>query len=326
MSVLITFIQKAVMQGICMLFGADGEILTEKSGNLNLGVPGMMYMGGIAGLMAAFYYEKLAAHPNGLVGMILSLLAAFLMAAFGGLIFSVLTITLRANQNVAGLALTTFGVGFGNFFGGSLSTLAGRVGQISVAITGDAYRAKIPLLSKIPVIGDIFFNYGFLTYFAIIITLLMAFFLKRTRWGLNLNAVGESPATADAAGINVTLYKYLATVIGGGIAGLGGLGILPGEVLRIPDKEGLKIPHMGWNSIKIKKGARLFKDIPEDSYVYFVHSYYLKAGREEDVTATTEYSALIHASVEHDNVFACQFHPEKSSEIGLKILKNFVEL
>ena len=83
---------------------------------------------------------------------------------------------------------------------------------------------------------------------------------------------------------------------------------------------------MGWNSIKIKKGARLFKDIPEDSYVYFVHSYYLKAGREEDVTATTEYSALIHASVEHDNVFACQFHPEKSSEIGLKILKNFVEL
>ena len=114
-------------------------------------------------------------------------------------------------------------VGFGNFFGGSLSTLAGGVGQISVAITGDAYRAKIPLLSKIPVIGDIFFNYGFLTYFAIIITLLMAFFLKRTRWGLNLNAVGESPATADAAGINVTLYKYLATVIGGGIAGLGGL-------------------------------------------------------------------------------------------------------
>ena len=105
--------------------------------------------------------------------------------------------------------------------------------------------------------------------------------------------------------------------------GVKGLGILPGEVLRIPDKEGLKIPHMGWNSIKIKKGARLFKDIPE---VYFVHSYYLKAGREEDVTATTEYSALIHASVEHDNVFACQFHPEKSSEIGLKILKNFVEL
>ena len=108
--------------------------------------------------------------------------------------------------------------------------------------------------------------------------------------------------------------------------GAEGLDILPGKILKIPAKDGFKIPHMGWNSIKIKKGARLFKDIPEDSYVYFVHSYYLKAGREEDVTATTEYSALIHASVEHDNVFACQFHPEKSSEIGLKILTNFVEL
>ena len=102
--------------------------------------------------------------------------------------------------------------------------------------------------------------------------------------------------------------------------------ILPGEILRIPDKEGIKIPHMGWNSVKIKENARIFKDVPQDSYVYFVHSYYLKAGREEDVAATTEYSTLIHAAVEYDNVFACQFHPEKSSEIGLKILKNFVEL
>ena len=108
--------------------------------------------------------------------------------------------------------------------------------------------------------------------------------------------------------------------------GVKGLGILPGEILRIPDKEGIKIPHMGWNSVKIKENARIFKDVPQDSYVYFVHSYYLKAGREEDVAATTEYSTLIHAAVEHGNVFACQFHPEKSSEIGLKILKNFVEL
>ena len=108
--------------------------------------------------------------------------------------------------------------------------------------------------------------------------------------------------------------------------GVKGLGILPGEILRIPDKEGIKIPHMGWNSVKIKENARIFKDVPQDSYVYFVHSYYLKAGREEDVAATTEYSTLIHAAVEHDNVFACQLNTEKSSEIGLKILKNFVEL
>ena len=103
-----------------------------------------------------------------------------------------------------------------------------------------------------------------------------------------------------------------------------GLGFIPGSVCYMDIDE--KIPHMGWNSLDIKPEARLFKGLESNPYVYFVHSYYLKAGREEDVTATTEYSALIHASVEHDNVFACQFHPEKSSEIGLKILKNFVEL
>lgn len=108
--------------------------------------------------------------------------------------------------------------------------------------------------------------------------------------------------------------------------GVTGLGILPGEIVRIPDEEGLKIPHMGWNSIKIREGARLFSGIPQDAYVYFVHSYYLRARREEDVAATTEYATHIHASVEHDNVFACQFHPEKSGETGLRILKNFVEL
>ena len=105
-----------------------------------------------------------------------------------------------------------------------------------------------------------------------------------------------------------------------------GLGILKGEILRIPDKEGLKIPHMGWNSLKFQNNGRLFKGIPEDSYVYFVHSYYLKAADEGIVTATTEYSTHIHASVEQGNVFACQFHPEKSSDIGIQILKNFVEL
>ena len=108
--------------------------------------------------------------------------------------------------------------------------------------------------------------------------------------------------------------------------GAEGLGILKGEILRIPPKEGLKIPHMGWNSIEIKPQAKLFKDIPNQSYVYFVHSYYLKAQDEQIVAASTEYSTHIHASVESGNVFACQFHPEKSSDIGLQILKNFSEL
>ena len=108
--------------------------------------------------------------------------------------------------------------------------------------------------------------------------------------------------------------------------GVEGLGILKGKILRIPDCEGLKIPHMGWNSLKFPVEGRLFKGLPEDSYVYFVHSYYLAAEDEGIVTATTEYSTLIHASVEQDNVFACQFHPEKSSDVGIQILKNFVEL
>lgn len=108
--------------------------------------------------------------------------------------------------------------------------------------------------------------------------------------------------------------------------GVEGLGLLKGEILRIPDQDGLKIPHMGWNSLELQNGGRLFKGINGNPYVYFVHSYYLKAEDERIVKAVTHYSTRIHASVEKDNVFACQFHPEKSSELGLRILKNFAEL
>jgi len=106
--------------------------------------------------------------------------------------------------------------------------------------------------------------------------------------------------------------------------GVSGLGLLKGEILRIPDAEGLKIPHIGWNSLKFPQKGKLFEGIAEDSYVYFVHSYYLKATEEDIVKATTEYGVLIHASVEKGNIFACQFHPEKSSDVGLKILRNFI--
>ena len=218
-----TFLQKAIIQGIGILFGSIGEIVTEKSGNLNLGIPGLMYMGGIAGLMGAFYYEAAAAVPVPFVGMLVSLLCTLLCSAFGALIYSFLTITLRANQNVVGLALTTFGIGFGNFFGGSISRLAGGVGQVSVAVTASAYQASIPGLNKIPVIGKLLFSYGFLTYVSIILAFLVAFILLKTRVGLNLRAVGENPGAADAAGVNLNRYKYIATVVGGAIAGLGGL-------------------------------------------------------------------------------------------------------
>lgn len=108
--------------------------------------------------------------------------------------------------------------------------------------------------------------------------------------------------------------------------GVAGLGILRGEIIRIPEKEGGKVPQIGWNSLRYPRKGRLFEGVAEESYVYFVHSYYLKAGEENIVTATTEYNTLIHASVEKGNVFACQFHPEKSSETGLKILRNFIEI
>ncbi len=108
--------------------------------------------------------------------------------------------------------------------------------------------------------------------------------------------------------------------------GVKGLGLLPGNIVKFPEKEGFKIPHMGWNSIDVKEGSRLFKGVSNNSYVYFVHSYYLQAENENDVAATTEYITHVHASVEHDNIFACQFHPEKSGDVGLRILKNFCEL
>ena len=108
--------------------------------------------------------------------------------------------------------------------------------------------------------------------------------------------------------------------------GVQGLALLPGEIVRIPDDGKLKVPHIGWNSLHFPKESRLFQGIEEDSYVYFVHSYYLKAGNIDDVAATTEYGTLIHAAVEHGNIFACQFHPEKSSEVGLHILKNFITI
>ena len=220
---LIQLFQSSVVFGTVILFGAMGEILTEKSGNLNLGVPGIMYLGGIAGLAASFLYEVNTADPSPVICLILSAVAAFLASALGGLLYSFLTITLRANQNVTGLTLTIFGGGVANFFGGSLNAMAGGVGQISVATTSGIYRANLNNSLNLGPIGSLFLSYGFMVYLAIALAIAMAWFLTRSRMGLNLRAVGESPATADAAGINVIRYKYVATCVGAGISGLGGL-------------------------------------------------------------------------------------------------------
>lgn len=218
-----TIINKAIVQGIPLLYGSTGEILTEKSGNLNLGIPGIMYMGGSAGVIGAYLYERSVEVPVPFWCIVIPLLSAIIGAAFAAFIYSFLTITLRANQNVTGLALTTFGVGFGDFFGGSLTKIFAGGGNLSVKTTADYFKTPLPFADKLGAIGTIFFSYGFLVYLAVIIALLAAWFLKNTRAGLHLRAVGENPATADAAGINVTKYKYLATIIGGVIAGLGGL-------------------------------------------------------------------------------------------------------
>ena len=222
---LATFIPRAVMQGIPLLYGSTGETLTEKAGNLNLGIPGIMYVGGISGVIGAFLYEQSAGDGfNSFLAVLIPLLACLLGSLLMGLLYCLLTVTLRANQNVAGLALTTFGVGFGNFFGGSLIKLTGaEVPSIALSRTSACFSRALPFADKLGWFGEVFLSYGFLAYLAIAIALLASYVLKKTRRGLYLRAVGESPATADAAGINVSQYKYKATCIGSMIAGLGGL-------------------------------------------------------------------------------------------------------
>ena len=221
---IITFIQRAIMQSIPLLFGSTGETITEKGGNLNLGIPGIMYVGGISGVIGAFFYEKSVETVNPFLAVLIPLLSSILGSALMGLLYCFLTVTLRANQNVTGLAMTTFGVGFGNFFGGSLIKLSGSdIPSIALSATSSFFSKQLPFAKDLGWFGKIFLSYGFLAYTAIIIALIASYILNHTRLGLHLRAVGENPATADAAGINVTRYKYGATCIGCMIAGLGGL-------------------------------------------------------------------------------------------------------
>ena len=218
------FLRQAIVQGIPLLFGSTGEIITEKAGHLNLGIPGIMYVGGISGIIGAFFYELYGDTSNAFLCVMIPLLCSLIGSALMGAIYSILTITLRANQNVTGLALTTFGIGIGNFFGGSLIKITGsELPSITLTTTSNCFKTALPFADKLGVIGDLFFSYSFLAYVAVIIAIAASFFFNKTRSGLSLRAIGENPATADAAGINVTKYKYLATCTGSMIAGLGGL-------------------------------------------------------------------------------------------------------
>ena len=223
----VSFIPRAVMQGIPLLYGSTGETLTEKSGNLNLGIPGIMYVGAISGVIGGFLYESSLSSPDAiraLPAILFPLVCSMVGSLLMGLLYCFLTVTLRANQNVTGLALTTFGVGFGTFFGGSLIKLSGSsMPYLALSASSAIYRRTLPFAESTGWFGQIFLSYGFLAYAAITVSLVVAYILKHTRMGLHLRAVGESPNTADAAGINVNRYKYVATCVGSMIAGLGGL-------------------------------------------------------------------------------------------------------
>ncbi len=228
MGTIVRYLASSIPLGVPLLYGSTGEIITEKSGHLNLGIPGIMYVGSISGVIGAFLYEQscgnVAANMNGVLAILIPLLSCIFGSVLMGLVYSFLTVTLRVNQNVTGLALTTLGVGLGNFFGGSLAKLVDSdLPNIILSNTSAYFDASLPFAEKLGWFGEIFLSHDFLTYAAIAVAVATGIVLSRTRVGLNLRAVGENPATADAAGINVTRYKYLATCIGSAVAGFGGL-------------------------------------------------------------------------------------------------------
>ncbi|APC41990.1 ABC transporter permease [Clostridium estertheticum] len=207
MNSITTFLAAAVVAGTPLLFATLGELLTEKVGNLNLGVEGMMLMGSVIGFMAG------VSTGNPIIAMV----AAAIAGGFGALVYAFLTISLRANQVVCGLTLTIFGTGFSSMVGKNL------IGQVTPnTIKNFFVPIRIPIIGHIPFIGDIFFNHDMFVYFGYIMTILLFIYLYKTAKGLNTMAVGENPAAADAASINVTLYKYVNTLIGGALCGLGG--------------------------------------------------------------------------------------------------------
>lgn len=211
---IVGFIPRAIIQGMPLLFGSTGEILTEKSGNLNLGIPGIMWIGAISGASGAWVYSQAMANAGkpivGLIAVLIAIGSCLIGSMLMGLLYCFLTVTLRANQNATGLAMTIFGTGAARFLTGTLTKLL----HSPIAVFEVSKVADIFCDSKVP---------GWLAYVGIGIAILASLFLKYTRTGLQLRAVGENPATADAAGVNVTRYKYVATIVGSMIAGLGGL-------------------------------------------------------------------------------------------------------
>ena len=214
----VSFLVGAIRIGAIFLFGSTGEIITEKSGHLNLGVPGVMSVGTAVGCLSEYYLIKSIGTSVPFLLVLVPLIVTFLAGAAMGALYSFLTVTLRANQNVTGLAMTTFGVGLA----GHLINLI-KAKMAVIARASKYYTNLFPVGDKLGWFGEIFLSHGIFVYLAIIVAIAAQLILNRTRIGLHLRAVGENSATADAAGINVSRYKYWATCIGCGISALGGL-------------------------------------------------------------------------------------------------------
>lgn len=218
---LITFLVSAIKFGMVLLFGSTGETITEKSGHLNLGLPGIMCVGTACGCIAEAIFFDLVGGRRGMenlafLAVLIPILATLIGGALMGLIFSFLTVTLHANQNVTGLAMTTLGVGISDF-------LIASVDGYKFTAGAKFFNASLPFADDLGAFGKLFFSYGIMIYLSIAVAIVTSLVLNRTKVGLHLRAVGENPATADAAGINVTKYRYVATCTGSAIAGLGGL-------------------------------------------------------------------------------------------------------
>ena len=235
MNVWLNFLIDSLAFGATFMYGSTGEILTEKAGHLNLGIPGIMCMGGAGGCLVL----NLIGNSNlpGFLIVLLGILGAFFMSVLMGLIYSFLTITLRANQNVTGLALTTFGVGLMKVIFSKLDS--------TVYLVGPKELYRWPFAGRTDALQCL----GVMFFLAVVIALLASWVLFRTKVGLHLRAVGENPGTADAVGINVTRYKYVATMVGSGIAGLGGFYYIIDYMTSM--EAYLSLEAFGWLSIAL---------------------------------------------------------------------------
>ena len=232
------------------LFATVGEIVTEKSGHLNLGTPGNMCIGAAGGFVGLSIYLKAVGGPSNAVGffvVVIPLLFCIIFAGLAGLLYSFLTVTLRTNQNITGLAITTFGMGILKFLSGAVSN-AEDLRNPNVLIYN---QHLFPFYNNLNDFGKLFLSYGWMTYFAIIVAIVAAIVIKKTRVGLNLRAVGENPATADAAGLNVTKYRYGATIIGAIISGLGGLFLILDYLACNNEAADLTISAFGWLAVAL---------------------------------------------------------------------------